>query len=61
VPFQQSEILARELARMGVEYEAYFFDGLPHYLMADDYSEKLDELYTLTLEFLERTTSEPAD
>jgi dipeptidyl aminopeptidase/acylaminoacyl peptidase len=61
VPFQQSEILARELDRLGVEYEAYFFDGLPHYLLADDYSEKLDELYTLTRDFLERTTSNTAD
>jgi pimeloyl-ACP methyl ester carboxylesterase len=61
VPFQQSEILARELDRLGVEYEAYFFDGLPHYLLADDYSKKLDELYTLTRDFLERTTSNTAD
>jgi hypothetical protein len=58
VPFQQSEILAAELDRLGVEYDAYFFDGLPHYLLADEYSAKLDELYTLTLEFLERTTAE---
>jgi pimeloyl-ACP methyl ester carboxylesterase len=61
VPFQQSQILAEELDRLGVEYDAYFFDGLPHYLLADDYSAKLDELYTLTLDFLERTTRTPAD
>ncbi len=58
VPFQQSELLAEELDAVGVEYEAHFFDGMSHYLLADRPSEDLDRLYNITLDFLERTLIE---
>jgi dipeptidyl aminopeptidase/acylaminoacyl peptidase len=56
VPFQQTELFAAELEQAGTEYEAYFFDGMPHYLLADEYSAKLDRLYTITIDFLESRT-----
>jgi hypothetical protein len=52
VPFQQSEQLAADLARLGVPHETHFFDGLSHYLLADRPSAELTELYDLTLAFL---------
>ena len=55
VPFQQSEQLAADLARLGVPHEAHFFDGLSHYLLADRPSAELTTLYDLTLAFLRRT------
>ncbi len=55
VPFQQSEQLAADLARLGVPHEAHFFDGLSHYLLADQPSAELTSLYDLTLAFLRRT------
>lgn len=58
VPFQQSELLAVELERLDVTYEAHFFDGMSHYLLADRPSEDLDRLYAITLDFLERTLAE---
>ncbi len=57
VPFQQTEIWADQLERQGATFEAHFFDGMSHYLLADRPSEELDMLYTITLDFLERTTS----
>ena len=55
VPFQQSEQLAADLTRLGVPHEAYFFDGMSHYLLADQPSEELTKLYDMTLAFLRRT------
>ncbi|HEU5098897.1 MAG TPA: carboxypeptidase regulatory-like domain-containing protein [Roseiflexaceae bacterium] len=55
VPFQQSEQLAADLARLDVPHEAYFFDGLSHYLLADRPSAELTNLYDTTLAFLRRT------
>jgi dipeptidyl aminopeptidase/acylaminoacyl peptidase len=55
VPFQQSEQLAADLARLGVPHEAHFFNGLSHYLLADQPSAELTTLYDLTLAFLRRT------
>jgi hypothetical protein len=52
VPFQQSEQLAADLERLGVPHEAHFFDGLSHYLLADQPSEELTTLYEITLTFL---------
>jgi len=54
VPFQQSEQLAADLTRLGVPHEAHFFDGLSHYLLADQPSAELTTLYDLTLAFLRR-------
>jgi acetyl esterase/lipase len=55
VPFQQSEQLDADLAGLGVPHEAHFFDGLSHYLLADQPSEELTTLYDMTLAFLRRT------
>lgn len=52
VPFQQSELLAAELERLNIAHEAFFFDGMSHYLLADRASPELDKLYTFTLDFL---------
>jgi hypothetical protein len=54
VPFQQSEQLSTDLARLDVPHEAHIFDGLSHYLLADQPSAELTELYDLTLAFLQR-------
>lgn len=54
VPFQQSELLAAALEHAGVDYEAHFFSGMSHYLLADRPSADLDTLYTITLDFLKR-------
>jgi len=54
VPFQQSEQLATDLDRLGVHYEAHFFDGMSHYLLADRPSADLDKLYAITVDFLRR-------
>lgn len=61
VPFQQSELLAAALDQASVDYEAHFFAGMSHYLLADRPSADLDRLYTITLAFLERNmqTNEP--
>lgn len=56
VPFQQSEMLVAALARQGPAYEAHFFDGMSHYLLADRASPELTQLYNITLDFLQRTT-----
>jgi dipeptidyl aminopeptidase/acylaminoacyl peptidase len=55
VPAEQSEQLAAELDRLGVRYEAHFFDGMSHYLLADRPSDDLDRLYSITTDFLHRT------
>jgi dipeptidyl aminopeptidase/acylaminoacyl peptidase len=55
VPFQQTEQLAAELDQLGVTYEAHFFNGMSHYLLADRPSQDLTTLYTLTTDFLRRT------
>jgi pimeloyl-ACP methyl ester carboxylesterase len=54
VPFEQSERLAADLSRLGVAYEAHFFDGMSHYLLADRPSVDLDRLYAITVDFLRR-------
>lgn len=54
VPFQQSELLAAALERSGADYDAYFFDGMEHYLLADEASPQLNQLYERALVFLAR-------
>ncbi len=58
VPFQQSQILAAELDRIGADYEAHFFAGMSHYLRANEPSEDLTTIYAITLDFLSRVTSD---
>lgn len=55
VPFAQSELLVAELERMGVPHRAVFFDGLSHYLRADQPSPELDLMYDILLDFLDAT------
>jgi len=55
VPFQQSEQLAADMDQLGVAYEAHFFNGMSHYLLADRPSQDLTELYAITTDFLRRT------
>ncbi len=55
VPFQQSEQLSADLKLLDVPHEAHFFDGLSHYLLADQPSEELTTLYDITLTFLRHT------
>ena len=57
VPFQQSELLAGELAAAGVAHELHLFEGASHYLL----SEEADALaiYHLTLAFLARHLGPP--
>ncbi len=55
IPIAQSEFLVAELERLGVPREVYFFDGMAHYLLADRPSPELDNLYAVTLAFLDKT------
>jgi pimeloyl-ACP methyl ester carboxylesterase len=54
IPYQQSELLAQALDRVGAPYEMHLFDGMKHYLLATEASPELSELYRLTLEFLDQ-------
>lgn len=54
VPFQQSEQFVADLERIGVDFEPHFFDGMSHYLYADQPSPDLTKLYEITLDFLRR-------
>jgi pimeloyl-ACP methyl ester carboxylesterase len=48
VPFQQSELLATNLAAVGATYQVHFFDGVSHYLL----DEEGEKIYRITLDFL---------
>ncbi|HEX9925009.1 MAG TPA: prolyl oligopeptidase family serine peptidase [Anaerolineae bacterium] len=50
VPYQQSELLANNLAELDVPHEIHFFEGGSHYLLAKD--DDALEMYRLTLGFL---------
>ncbi len=52
VPYQQSELLAQELATMGVPHQVHIFEGGGHYLLAQDGDEDARKMYDLTLDFL---------
>ncbi len=54
VPFAQSELFAAELDRAGVPYELQILDGMPHYLMAPEYSPSIGSLFETTVEFFKR-------
>ena len=54
VPYQQSELLAANLAEVGAPYEVHFFDGASHYLLAEDADEATLNIYQITLDFLAR-------
>ena len=55
VPAEQSHDLVAEFERLNVSTEAYFFDGMAHYLQTNEPSAELDQLYAITLNFLART------
>lgn len=50
VPYQQSELLANNLAELDVPHEVHFFEGGSHYLLAED-GDAL-EMYRIALDFL---------
>lgn len=52
VPYQQSELLVTNLAEVGAPYEAHFFDGASHYLLAEGEDEATLNIYRITLDFL---------
>lgn len=52
VPYQQSELFAHNLNKVGLQPEIYFFEGASHYLLADGGDKDTLEIYRLTLEFL---------
>ena len=52
VPYQQSELLAANLAIVGARYEVHFFDGASHYLLAPGGDKDTLEIYRITLDFL---------
>jgi len=52
VPYQQSQLLAANLDRVGASYEIHFFDGASHYLLAEDSDEDTLRIYEITLNFL---------
>ncbi len=52
VPYQQSELLAENLAQVGAPYELYLFNGATHYLM--DEGGGAAEIFTQALDFLGR-------
>lgn len=54
VPYQQSELLAKNLALVGASYEVHFFDGASHYLLAEEGDKDSLEIYRITLDFLEK-------
>ena len=54
VPYQQSELLAANLDAVGASYEAHFFDGASHYLMAEGGDEDTQAIYAIALDFLAR-------
>lgn len=50
VPYQQSELLVTQLETSGLTYEAHFFDGASHYLLAEDGDSR--EIYQVAVDFL---------
>lgn len=54
VPYQQSELLARNLESAGATFETHFFDGASHYLLAEEGDTDALEIYRITLDFLAR-------
>ena len=54
VPYQQSELLAANLDAIDAPYEAYFFGGASHYLMAEGSDKDTQVIYDIALDFLAR-------
>jgi dipeptidyl aminopeptidase/acylaminoacyl peptidase len=54
VPYQQSELLVANLAQVQAVYEAHFFEGASHYLLAEDADADTLVVYQLTVDFLTR-------
>lgn len=52
VPYQQSELLAKNMTLIGARYELYFFNGASHYLM-DEGGDALT-VFDLSLDFMAR-------
>jgi pimeloyl-ACP methyl ester carboxylesterase len=54
VPYQQSELLRKNLELVDAPHETHFFDGASHYLLAEEGDEDSLKIYEITLDFLER-------
>jgi pimeloyl-ACP methyl ester carboxylesterase len=54
VPYQQSELLAANLAMVGASFETHSFDGASHYLLSDEEDDDSLKIYKITLDFLAR-------
>jgi dipeptidyl aminopeptidase/acylaminoacyl peptidase len=52
VPYQQSELLAANLAEAGAPHQTHFFDGASHYLLAEGGDADTLKIYEITLNFL---------
>jgi pimeloyl-ACP methyl ester carboxylesterase len=58
VPFTQSEILARELERLGKPHELIILEGLSHYLYAPEYAAEVGDLFSKTVNFFDQQLSD---
>jgi dipeptidyl aminopeptidase/acylaminoacyl peptidase len=54
VPYQQSELLAKNMALIGAPHETHFFDGASHYLLSEEGDKDSLKIYEITLDFLAR-------
>jgi len=52
VPYQQSELLRKNMEMVGAPHETYFFDGASHYLLAAEGDKDSLKIYEITLDFL---------
>lgn len=54
VPFTQSQLLASELARLGLPHELHILEGMGHYLLATERTPAIDDLFKTTVDFFDR-------
>lgn len=54
VPYQQSQLLADNLALVGADYELHFFEAGGHYLLAEKADADTFAIYEVSLDFLEK-------
>ncbi len=59
VPFEQSQLFAEELARLGKPHELKILEGMGHYLLEPERTPAVDDLFNTTLSFFERELRRP--
>lgn len=57
VPFEQSELLAQELTRVGKPHELLILNGLGHYLYEPQYAAEVGDLFNRTTTFFKEQLS----